>query len=146
MGFLTLFAGAAGKKNIIIAIIVALIVAAGGVWVYKQKSALLKANQTITEVTKKYDAAVIARDKAIEAARANENTIKMLQQEKIDADAAVKKLQDRNKADSATINKMADAISSQAKNPANQVALSPVLQQTVDLILAERAKREGATK
>lgn len=146
MGFSMILKLFGGVKNFAVAIVVALALAAGGLWVLKQKHALTKAQKDLVTVTQQRDDAARARDDAINVSKANVETIKKLQQEKQDALDAIEQQNERSKRDTATILAMGTALSAQANNPANKVELSPVLKQVLTSIQAERNKRAGGLK
>jgi hypothetical protein len=141
-----LFSFFSGYKNIILGLVIVALVTTASLWFAKQKSQLAEAQKTITEMSSQVNAANVARDKALEVARNNEQTIRQLQQEKIDSNAALARLEQRSKVDAQTINKMSDLVKAQSDNPANQTLLSPVLQQTLEMLLAERQRRSGEAK
>lgn len=137
--FITIFKALGGFKGVAIILLVA---AALG-YVGYQHHQISVAKKELTEAVSARDAANEARDKAIAVAKANDETIKQLAQEKKDAESALNELAARNRLDAATIAAMSAAIKAQAANPANQVQLSPVLKQIISDIQAERAKRQG---
>lgn len=131
MGFLSVI----GIKG---AIIIALVLALGGWAGYKHfqvASAQAEAKQAIAD----RDQAGIARDKAIEANKVNQETIDALQQEKADIQTALNNLETDKKRNQQVINNLSATIRSMAQDPANKVTLSPVLKATVDAIQKQRA-------
>lgn len=134
MGFLSVI----GIKG---AIIIALVLALAGWAGYKHfqvASAQAEAKQAIAD----RDQAGIARDKALEANKVNQETIDALQQEKADIQTALNNLETDKKRNQQVINNLSATIRSMAQDPANKVTLSPVLRATVDAIQRQRATRE----
>jgi hypothetical protein len=136
MGFLSVI----GIKG---AIIIALVLALGGWAGYKHfqvVSAQAEAKQAIAD----RDQAGIARDKALDANKVNQATIDALQLEKADIQTALNNLETDKKRNQQVINNLSATIRSMAQDPANKVALSPVLRATVDAIQKQRAARGAA--
>jgi hypothetical protein len=136
MGFLSVI----GIKG---ALIIALVLALGGWAGYKHfqvYSAQAEAKQAIAD----RDQAGIARDKALEANKINQATIDALQLEKADIQTALNNLETDKKRNQQVINNLSATIRSMAQDPANKVALSPVLKATVDAIQKQQAIRATA--
>ena len=125
--------------------IIAALLAVGG-WAFVQKNNVKKANLARDQAIVQRDAAGVERDKAIAVARVNAATIKQLETEKKLADDSLVALDGLYKASLKRTNTREIIIREQASNPANQVGLSPVLQATVNDILADRAARRGEVK
>lgn len=138
--FITIFRAIGGLKGIAI---IAVMLSVLGFLGY-QHHQISAARADLAAAVLARDAANEARDKAIAVAQANDATVKQLQQEKRDAEAALNELAARKKLDDATIAALSAAIKAQATNPANQVQLSPVLKQIITDIQAERLKRQGS--
>lgn len=137
----------------IVAIIAAVLLAGAGGWGGWQYVQLQRANTKAAEAEvlaskykTEYDHLNAEVDKAIAAMKDTQVTIQQLQQEKLDIQSAVKALDADKKKNLTIINNLSAAIKAAAKEPANQVALSPVLQMTVDTIQKQRAAREGGQK
>ena len=98
----------------------------------------------VTQVKAEKKLVEVDRDEAIAANKTNMETIDRLQQEKVDIGDALKKLQEDQAQTQRVISGLSASIRKQATNPANQVGLSPVLQETVQSIQAQRELRKGA--
>jgi hypothetical protein len=135
MGFLSVI----GIKGVVI---IALVLGLGG-WAgynhYQISSAKAERDTAIAE----RDEAGIARDKAVEANKVTQATIEQLTKEKADIQVALNNLDADRKKNQTVINNLSSVIRSMAADPANKVALSPVLQRTVDDIQKQRAAREA---
>ena len=128
------------KIGLILAgIALALVATWGGIHYVKEQKAVALAAQMQVE----RDAAGAARDKAIEVSKANEVTIQAAKQEKIDIETSLAALETKRKADAIKIGQLSAIIKNQAANPANQVKLSPVLQDLIAQIQADRKIREA---
>ena len=128
------------------AIIAAILIAAVGAWGGLQFVKLQKAQADKVQAEADRDHAAGERDKAIAANVTSQATIAQLQKEKEDIQASLNALEADRKKNQAVINNLSAAIRAQASDPANKVALSPVLKSTVDAIQRQRAEREGAPK
>jgi hypothetical protein len=135
MGFLS----GAGLKVIVV---LALLGALAG-WAGYKHLQVVKAVAQRDEAIAQRDQAGVARDKAIDAAHETEVTIGKLQQEKADIETALTNLEADKKKTAVVINNLAVAVRAGASNPANQVHLSPTLQDTITAIQKERARRES---
>ena len=78
--------------------------------------------------------------------KTNLATIDQLQLEKADIQASLNALEADKRKNQQVINNLSAAIRAGASDPANKVALSPVLKSTVDAIQRQRAGREGGSK
>lgn len=121
--------------------VIILLIAIGG-WAGLKHFELSKTRSELEAAITERDVAAEARDKAISAAKANEETIVALQQEKAKIQEALTSLAADKKKNQQTINTLMASIRSGSSNPANQVLLSPVLRTTVDSIQKDRAARE----
>ena len=123
--------------------IIALIVALGG-WIGVQKYNLSKAETARDQAIAERDMAATQRDKAIAAAKVNEETIARLQQERDNANQALNSLQSaRNTNRSNTVTREV-IIQNQAGVPANQAITAPVLGAIVAEAQADRNRRRPA--
>lgn len=125
----------------LVAVCAALSIACIGAWGGLQYLKLQKSKAAQAQAVLEKEEAISARDKAIGIAAVNAQTIADLQAEKASADAAVASLEAKRKKDAVTIGKLGDIIAGQRNNPANQVALSPVLEAVVHQIQIDRANR-----
>ena len=124
--------------------IIALIVALGG-WIGVQKFNLSRAETARDQAIAERDMAAQQRDKAIAAAKVNEDTIKNLQQERDLANQALNSLQSaRNTARTNTVNRET-IIQSQAGVPANQAITAPVIGAIIADVQTDRLRRRGIT-
>lgn len=129
------------KNYIFIGLVVVLAVAAG--WQFYRATSL---SNDLVRAESDLKTANDNLNLAIEANKTNQGTIDQLQLEKRSVELALKNLEDARRRDAAVINTLSATIREQAKDPANQVTLSPVLKQTVAQIQAERARRAGGAK
>ncbi len=130
----------------IIAIVAAIAIASVGAWGGLQYIKLQKAQSEAVRFQAERDEAAVARDKALEANKTNLAAIDQLQQEKADIQMSLNALEADKRKNQQVINNLSAAIRAGASDPANKVALSPVLKSTVDAIQRQRAGREGGTK
>lgn len=130
----------------IIAIAAVVAIASVGAWGGWQYVKLQQAQAEATRFQAERDEAAVARDKAIEANKTNLATIDQLQQEKADIQASLNALEADKRRNQQVINNLSAAIRAGANDPANKVALSPVLKSTVDAIQRQRTQREGGAK
>lgn len=84
--------------------------------------------------------------RAVEVNRQNDAVIKQLQADQAAVNDALNRLAETSKADDKTATTIIRTIREQASTPANQGTLSPVLQDTITQIQAERNRRAGMTK
>ena len=131
-------------KIVIVAAVVA--VASVGTWGGLQYFKLKDAQAEALTFKNERDEAALARDKAIEANKTSQETIDLLQQEKADIQASLNALEADKRRNQQIINNLSAAIRAGANDPANRVALSPVLKSTVDAIQKQREAREGGAK
>jgi uncharacterized protein (DUF3084 family) len=132
--------------------IIALVIALGG-WAGYQKYQIHEigkerdtAQQEAKSAKDERDLAALARDAAIAANVSNQQVIAELQKEKADIQTSLNNLDADRRRNQATIASLSASIKALAKDPANQVTLSPVLKVTVQEIQAERARRQGEAK
>lgn len=130
----------------IIAIVAALVIAVVGSWGGLQYVKVKEAQAEALRFQAERDEAAVARDRAIEANKTNQATIDQLQQEKADIQASLNALEADKRRNQQVISNLSAAIRAGANDPANKVALSPVLKSTVDAIQRQRAAREGGAK
>ena len=130
----------------IIAIVAAIAIASVGAWGGWQYVKLQKAQSEAVRFQAERDEAAVARDRALEANKTNLATIDQLQLEKADIQASLNALEADKRKNQQVINNLSAAIRAGASDPANKVALSPVLKSTVDAIQRQRAGREGGSK
>ncbi len=130
----------------IVAILAAIAIAAVAAWGGWQYVQLQKAKVDVVTFKAERDEAAVARDKALEVNKQNQTFILSLQQEKADVQSALNALDVRRKADAVTISKLSDIIKQHSTNPANQIGISPVLQEVVGQIQQNRVTRSGVKK
>lgn len=137
--FLNLIGGLKGLA------IIALIIAVGG-WAFVQKRNVEKAELARDQAITQRDAAAIERDKAIEAARVNEQTINLLNQEKELTNNALNTLQGilaTNRTNTVTREVV---IQGQAGVPSNAAVAAPILGTIINEIQADRSRRRGVSQ
>jgi hypothetical protein len=123
-------------------IIIALVLALGG-WAASLKYNASKAIAERDAAIVQRDNAGIQRDKAIAAAKANEETITRLQQEKELTNQALNTLQtakDTNRTNTVTREVI---IQQQAAAPANAAIAAPVLGAIIEAVQSDRDRRRG---
>lgn len=130
----------------LVAIVAAVLIAAVGSWGGLQFIKVKEAQADAARFQTERDEAAAARDKAIDANKTNLATIDQLQQEKADIQASLNALEADKRRNQQVINNLSAAIRASASDPANKVALSPVLKSTVDAIQRQRLERQGGAK
>jgi hypothetical protein len=135
-----------GITTRVVAIAAAVLIAGVGAWGGWQYVKLQKSQAGIAQAVADRDHAVAQLDKAIAANKMNQETIDSLQQEKKDIETSLKNLEVARKRDATTIATLSGIIKEQAKNPENQVTLSPVLKAVVEQIQNNRMVRQGEKK
>lgn len=139
-----------GITTQITAVVVALTVSAGGAYIYKQRSDLLKQIETSQIEAKKYkillETSTTSLTEALNINSQNKVFITRLEQEKVDIQISMNNLELHRRKDAVTINNLSETIRKQASNPANQVLLSPVLQDVIAQIQKNRDARQGEQK
>lgn len=131
-----------GTKGVII---IALFLAVGG-WAGFKTLQVSRAETKAKEAIEERDLAAMARDKAVAVNDANLKTIQQMNQEKELIQTSLNNLEEQRKKDSVNIGKLSDIISRGKSNPANQVGLSPVVQDVILQIQNDRAARAGVQK
>ena len=135
-----------GITTQITAVVVAIAVSAGGVYLYKQRSALQEAHTQTKMYKAELEKSKISLSTALDVNEQNKLHITRLVQEKTDIQISMNNLELHRRKDAVTINNLSESIRKQASNPANQVLLSPVLQTVIDQIQKNRATRQGERK
>jgi len=125
-------------------VVIALLLALGS-WAAVQKINLSKAETARDQAIAQRDEAAVARDKAIAAARANEQTIARLQQEKDLANQALNSLEAARNTNRTNTTTREVVIQRQAGLPANTAQAAPVLGTIVTEVQADRYRRRGIT-
>ena len=129
-----------GISKIIIGIALALLLGVGswGGWQYIQ---LQKAVTAKTEAESAKKAAEDALAVVVEVNKTNKETIESMKTEKDDIEKSISNLEAARARDAKVIGTLSEVIKNQSLNPANRVQLSPVLQEVITKIQAERAVR-----
>lgn len=127
------------------AIYIAIIVFIAG-WAGVQYKKLGDAETAKTQAIAERDQAAIARDRAIQAARDNEQTISRLEEEKKTLNTALSNLESARVANRQTAVVRERVIRETAKVPENAAPAAPVIGNLISEIQADRQRRRGVTQ
>lgn len=122
--------------------IIILLVALGG-WAFTQKRNVEKAELARDQAIAQRDMAGIERDKAINAARVNADTITRLEQEKRDINEALNSLAQAKEKNATNTVTREVIIQNQASVPANSAQAAPVLGSIIDEVQKDRVRRRA---
>jgi Tfp pilus assembly protein PilE len=130
-----------GISTKIIAIFAAIAIASVGAWGGLQYVKLQRANTARVEAVAAKESAERALDTAITANKTSTETIDAMKKEKKDIEVSLANLEAARQRDAKVITALGDVIKNQASNPENQVKLSPVLQEVIARIQAQRTPK-----
>lgn len=121
---------------------IALVIAIAG-WAFMQRRAVEKAEQARDQAIVQRDMAARERDKAIEVARVNEQTIIQLQQEKEDINEALNALQAARETSRTRTVEREVIIQRQAGQASSQAVTAPVIGSIIEEVQNDRVRRRN---
>ena len=122
--------------------VIALVVAVSG-WAWTQKRDVERAELARDQAIAQRDTAAAQRDKAIDAARANDETVKRLGQEKRDVNGALNALASAREGNRSNTVTREVIIQGQSGVPANSAQAAPVLGAIIDEVQTDRVRRRA---
>lgn len=122
--------------------VIGLIVLVAG-WAFVQRNNVEKAEAARDQAIAQRDQVARERDKAIEAARVNEQTISRLEQEKADINQALNTIQQARVENRTNTVTREIIIEKQATTPESQSVAAPVLGEIVEAVQDDRQRRRG---